>query len=600
MNDRMLYRTSFFFLLRGMTKGIPALLAFSLFVAVLLLVSVLRFSLCRLASLLYPQIFLEAGRRRNKRTQRSTFGIFFRTFVPRNNAEQKVAVADTFRLPQRSTQTRNMYSDLSDQQEPSVPLLHIFLGMAIGLLLLPVPSVAQVPCDTCLMAVSVECGLQMTDSVEAVHEIPQEESPMQDVACVDSAVAWADTLTSLFAGSDSLSVAHMMPSLVGGDSLSVAQPGNFRRLIANTKPYRITCVGLPLIAGGLVAMKGDKKFRQLRSDYFPRYKHTADDYLQYSPAVVMLGLKAAGVKGRSSWGRMLVSDVFSAGIMAVLANGLKEGLHVRRPDGSNTRSFPSGHTATAFMAATMLTKEYGYKSKWVGFGAYTVASSVGLMRMANNRHWMSDVMVGAGIGVISTELGYFLTDLIFKEKGLNRPAVEADEFHRWDKPSFLGLRLGGYIPLMDYHLKDGNELEASTGCAGGLEGAYFFNHWIGVGGQFMASNYRILLKDNPSRTSRALAVMAGPYFSWPLTSRCSLGSKLTAGYVSLYSITLPDQRIPHRNGAGFGTGLSCTYKLRQNYLVGLHTDYHLLPPSTAYTGTAQSLLWAGTSFNIIF
>lgn len=388
--------------------------------------------------------------------------------------------------------------------------------------------------------------------------------------------------------------------VTGGDTLRVADTLNRRRLLANTRTYRMVCVGLPLMVGGLLAMKEDKNFRQLRTDYFPRYKHTADDYLQYSPAVVMLGLKAAGVRGRSSWGRMLVSDAFSVALMATIANGLKESVQVRRPDGSNTRSFPSGHTATAFMTATMLTKEYGYKSKWVGFGSYAVASSVGLMRMANNRHWLSDVMVGAGIGVISTELGYFLTDLIFKDKGINRPLMEREEYHRWAKPSFLGLRLGGYIPMHRYTLGTGHKLDAAAGCAAGVEGAWFANHWIGVGGQAMGTNYYVLLNDKSTRTARALTVMAGPYFSWPLTSRCSLGSKLNVGYVRMCSIKLPEKTVPARNGANFGTGLSCTYKLRQNYTAGLHIDYYLLPPHSTYSQQLQHMLWAGTSFNIIF
>lgn len=410
-----------------------------------------------------------------------------------------------------------------------------------------------------------------------------------------------DTTLQVEVGGQAGPVLEMEEMLVtGGDTLRVADALNRRRLLANTRTYRMVCVGLPLVVGGLVAMKEDKNFRQLRTDYFPRYKHTADDYLQYSPAVVMLGLKAAGVRSRSSWGRMVVSDAFSVALMAGLANGLKESLHVRRPDGSNTRSFPSGHTATAFMTATMLTKEYGYKSKWVGFGSYAMASGVGLMRMANNRHWLSDVMVGAGIGVISTELGYFLTDLIFKDKGLHRPLMEREEYHRWDKPSFLGLRLGGYIPMHRYDLGTGHRLDAAAGCAAGVEGAWFANHWIGVGGQVMGTSYRVLLQDSPSRTARALTVMCGPYFSWPLTSRCSLGSKLVAGYVRLCSMKLPDQTVPARNGANLGTGLSCTYKLRQNYTMGLHVDYHLLPPQGTYNHRLQHMLWAGSSFNIIF
>ena len=116
----------------------------------------------------------------------------------------------------------------------------------------------------------------------------------------------------------------------------------------------------------------------------------------------------------------------------------------------------------------------------------------------------------------------------------------------------------------------------------------------------MGTSYRVLVEGSPSRTARALTVMGGPYFSYPLTSRCSLGSKLVAGYVRLCSMTLPDQTVPARNGADFGTGLSCTYKLRQNYTMGLHAEYHLLPPQATYDRRLQHMLWAGTSFNIVF
>lgn len=109
--------------------------------------------------------------------------------------------------------------------------------------------------------------------------------------------------------------------------------------------YRMTCVGVLLVAGGLLLKGEDAHFRNLRNDYFPHFRRHADDYTQLAPAAVMLGLKMAKVPSRSSWGRMLVSDAFSIGIMAGVVNALKATTHVTRPDGSDTRSFPSGHTA---------------------------------------------------------------------------------------------------------------------------------------------------------------------------------------------------------------------------------------------------------------
>ena len=190
--------------------------------------------------------------------------------------------------------------------------------------------------------------------------------------------------------------------------------GKFIDRLADSRAFRMTYVCLPLVAGGLLIKSEDEHFRHLRNDYLPHFNRHADDYLQYLPAAVMLGMKLGGVEGRSSWGRMLASDAFSALLMGSVVFSLKQTTHVMRHDGSNDHSFPSGHTATAFMTATMLAKEYGHKSPWIGIGAYSVATATGLMRMANNKHWLSDVLTGAGIGILSTELGYYLADLIFK------------------------------------------------------------------------------------------------------------------------------------------------------------------------------------------
>lgn len=119
--------------------------------------------------------------------------------------------------------------------------------------------------------------------------------------------------------------------------------------LASSQAFRMTYIGVPLVAGGLLVKSEDDHFRSLRNDYLPQFRHHADDYLQYLPAAVMLGMKIGGVESRSSWGRMLASDAFSALLMGSVVNTLKQTTHVTRPDGSNSHSFPSGHTATAFM-----------------------------------------------------------------------------------------------------------------------------------------------------------------------------------------------------------------------------------------------------------
>lgn len=87
---------------------------------------------------------------------------------------------------------------------------------------------------------------------------------------------------------------------------------------------------------------------------------------------------------------------------------LKSATHQLRPDGSADNSFPSGHTANAFFGATILAKEYADKSILIAIGGYSVAAATGAMRILNNRHWASDVLVGAGIGIISGEVAYIV------------------------------------------------------------------------------------------------------------------------------------------------------------------------------------------------
>ncbi len=162
----------------------------------------------------------------------------------------------------------------------------------------------------------------------------------------------------------------------------------------------------------------DSDIYAIRNNDFPAFKYSYDDYLQYAPAGAMVLMKACGYESRSSWGRMLTSDAFSVALMAAAVNGIKYTVARPRPDGSRNNSFPSGHTATAFMSATLLHKEYGWRSPWISIGGYTVAAVTGVSRIMNNRHWMTDVAAGAAIGIGAVHLGYYLTDLIFKKKGL--------------------------------------------------------------------------------------------------------------------------------------------------------------------------------------
>lgn len=261
-----------------------------------------------------------------------------------------------------------------------------------------------------------------------------------------------------------------------------------QRNILNSKVYQITHFGAPLILIGALTYKKDRAFSTMRNSYIPRFRSHYDDYLQYAPGAIMLGLKSFGVEGRSSWGRMLTSDAFAAGIMALTVNSLKATIHKERPDKSGNNSFPSGHSATAFMFATMLHKEYGTtRSPLYSVLGYSIATGTAISRQLNNKHWFSDVLTGAGIGIVSTELGYYFADLIFKKKGIIRQPLHSESYSESEVHSSIGLQMGYSLGEREVHLPYDIEVEGYGGASSSLIGAWFFNRHWGISGKFTVS-----------------------------------------------------------------------------------------------------------------
>lgn len=370
--------------------------------------------------------------------------------------------------------------------------------------------------------------------------------------------------------------------------------------ISSSRAYQMTYGAVPLMIGGLIVKCEDDHFRALRNDYMPSFRYHYDDYLQYLPAAVMLGLKLGGVEGRSSWGRMLTSDAFSAAFMALAVNGMKSTFKVNRPDGSNNHSFPSGHTATAFMTATMLSKEYGGRSPWYSIGAYSVATATGLSRVANNKHWLSDVLVGAGIGILSTELGYFFADLIFKEKGIHTFS-ESTSADRYRIPSFFGIRLGLHIIPGIYLMEDNSQLDFSSGSTAALEGAWYMNPYVGFGGQLNVSNTAVIVNEEAqNETLDFISGYAGAYFSYPLTSRLSVGTKLLAGYSYYSKCPLNNLTIGNKGGASMSTEFAVTVFPQEELGVKFYIDYYLLPTAMKGNEKRISMMTLGSAVSVIF
>ncbi len=191
--------------------------------------------------------------------------------------------------------------------------------------------------------------------------------------------------------------------------------------------------------------------------------------------------------------------------------------------------------------------------------------------------------------------------MIFKEHGLRKADVE-EKFDKLHKPSYIGLDFLINEPLGRYLNGKDSKLKVSRGCTSAVEGAYFFNPYIGVGGRFSVTRTSVIV-DNVKADDNVFDTWklgGGAYFSYPLSERWLLGSKLLVSSVFYPDIKLTDDLIDSHHGVGFGTGLSLTFRVRQHYNVRFLMDYNLLPYRVSGVRTCSHSLGLGSSFVISF
>lgn len=168
-------------------------------------------------------------------------------------------------------------------------------------------------------------------------------------------------------------------------------------------------------------------------------KFTIDDILQYTPALSVYALNNIGIKGKHNLKDRSVILATSLVLVATSVTALKKITKIERPDGSNNDSFPSGHTALAFAGAEFLYQEYKDVSLWYGVSGYVVASTTGVLRMYNNKHWLTDVAAGAGFGILSTKAAYWLSPYLNKHIFPSLTGKTTAMF----MPTYDGQQLGG-------------------------------------------------------------------------------------------------------------------------------------------------------------
>ncbi len=162
------------------------------------------------------------------------------------------------------------------------------------------------------------------------------------------------------------------------------------------------------LAGFAVQGKISRQLQSRVVSRYPEFHSNADDFLWAAPAALTFGLSASGVKGKHKLGEQVLLFLVSNAIAGGATQIVKWVAGYPRPDGDGYDAFPSGHTAIAFANASILHEEYGHRSIWYSIGGYTNATAVGGLRLLNNRHWLADVLTGAGIGIGATKGVYLV------------------------------------------------------------------------------------------------------------------------------------------------------------------------------------------------
>ena len=192
---------------------------------------------------------------------------------------------------------------------------------------------------------------------------------------------------------DTLSISKFYPQTTEGTQFSAKQ---------------LVVPGILIAAGiyGTIDTQIDKKIKnqaiKWNGDTF------IDEVFTVAAPTSVYVLNWCGVHGKHNF----IDRTVILGTSSILAIGsthlLKQTIDTTRPDGDGNDAFPSRHTALAFAGAEFLRQEFKDQSVWYGVAGYTFATATGFLRVYNNRHWVSDILAGAGIGILATQASYWL------------------------------------------------------------------------------------------------------------------------------------------------------------------------------------------------
>ncbi len=304
-----------------------------------------------------------------------------------------------------------------------------------------------------------------------------------------------------------------------------------------------------------------------------------------APLVANWVMKAAGVKSRSKTERMLTANAMALAISFGTSELLKNTVQEYRPDRSDKRSFPSGHVTFAFVSASVLSREYGYISPWISVGGYTTATATQLLRIKHNKHYMNDLYMGAGIGMVSTNLAYFLTDKIFGADAINKPEVRRKDVVRLMKfnafPTVFSFVAGTEIGNRKVKFDDAM-LKTGASIAVGADLSWHTSPHFSLELMARAVDCQMKVYGQDHRfTGDNLDIYhldAGVKFSTPVSLSQRVGARVFAGTRIMDGVTLTDgiksYTIPNETKFECGLGVSYECLDTDNYAWGIIADYY--------------------------
>jgi membrane-associated phospholipid phosphatase len=178
-----------------------------------------------------------------------------------------------------------------------------------------------------------------------------------------------------------------------------------------SKIFKATIAPAILIGYGISTIKDNGIYSSYdaREDILrnnPNFNSWVDDALLIAPYVELAIVNLLKVQSNNDFLNTSLLILKAESMFAISVLALKHTTKLERPNGEDTESMPSAHTAQAFLAATIVNAELRHKSPLYGIGAYGIATTVGAFRMLKNKHWQSDVFVGAGLGILCANVAY--------------------------------------------------------------------------------------------------------------------------------------------------------------------------------------------------